>query len=384
MNSLKAAIALFVMILLSCSENENVNDGSSDFVYVERTPITDTVFSVEADVETDAVEASSGSDAADDPAFWLHPDNPSLSIIYGSNKKGGIAAYNLEGEEIAYAEAGRINNVDVAYNLKLKDRVIDVCGGTNRTNNTLDIFEINPETGELMFVLQNQVVSKVNEVYGFCFYHSPHSNKNYAFLCGKDGVIEQYEIIEGNDRLDLSLVNSFDIGTQPEGLAADHKHGRLYIGEENKCIWVVNAEPDDNNPFKLELSSESDNENIDYDIEGLTIYYTSGDHGFLIASSQGNSTFAVYDRFYNKYIGSFEIIDGSIDGNTGTDGIDVINMNLGAEFPTGIFIAQDDRNIDNGKTEPQNFKFVSWEKISNLFEPPLMTDPKFNIRSFFK
>ena len=380
--SISLASLLLLLFSLSCREEEN---GSKiDLTYYDREPITDTVFAVTADAETIPVDASISSDAADDPAIWVHPGDPSLSIIYGSNKKGGISAYDLSGDEIAFGEFGRINNIDIAYDLKLEDEVIDICGGTNRSNNTLDLYRINPETGELTFILEDPVESDVNVVYGFCFYHSPVSDKNYAFLCGKDGVIEQYEIIEGGQYLELQLADHFDIGSQPEGMVADHKHGFLYIGEENECIWKVNAEPNDNNPIKLDLSSESDNENIEYDIEGLTIYYTSGDHGYLIASIQGNSTFAIYDRFYeNKYIGSFSIILDIFDEVSESDGIDVMNLNLGDDFPSGIFIAQDDRNRDAGKTKPQNFKMVKWEKIANIFDPPLMIDPYFNARSLF-
>lgn len=188
-----AYISFLAFILWFCEKDDN----SPKFEYVARIPITDTIFDVTADVETEPVEASSGTDAADDPAVWIHPTDPSKSIIYGSNKTGGIVVYNLSGTEIMYAELGRINNIDVAYNLKLQDEEIDVCGGTNRTVNAIDIYKINPETGELDFILDDNVISTVDEVYGFCFYHSPHTGTNYAILCGKNGVIEHYEIEEG-------------------------------------------------------------------------------------------------------------------------------------------------------------------------------------------
>lgn len=369
-------------ILYACDTSEN---NSSKFEYVSREPILDTIFSVQANDETDPVNASSGSDAADDPAVWIHPDSPSESIIYGSNKTGGIAAYDLSGAELGFFEVGRINNIDVAYSLDLSDRQIDICGGTNRTKNAIDLFEIDGASGNLSYILREEVKSGVNEVYGFCFYHSPVSAKNYAILCGKDGVIEQYEILEGNEKLDLNLVRSFDIGSQPEGLVADHKHGVLFIGVENEAIWRVTAEPTGGKPVKLEMSSEEDNQNIEYDIEGLTIYYTSSDHGYLIASSQGNDTYAIYDRFVeNAYIGSFEIVDGVFDGTTETDGIDVINLNLGGDYKGGLLIAQDDRNVTNSEILPQNFKIVDWQEIANLFDPPLYIDPDFNVRTFFE
>jgi len=162
------------------------------------------------------------------------------------------------------------------------------------------------------------------------------------------------------------------------------KHGFLYIGVENECIWRVKAEPGTQTPEKIALTSEDNNENIRYDIEGLTIYYTSSENGYLIASSQGNNSFAIYDRYYdNNYIGSFKIVDGLVDGTSETDGIDVVNLSLGEDFPLGLFIVQDDKNINNNIVLPQNFKLLSWDKAASLFDPPLHIDTKFNIRSLF-
>jgi hypothetical protein len=67
--------------------------------------------SVSPDVETDAVAAGVELDAADDPALWLHPENPEQSLLFGSNKQGGIVAYDLAGKEKAYYEVGKINNI---------------------------------------------------------------------------------------------------------------------------------------------------------------------------------------------------------------------------------------------------------------------------------
>ncbi|MDE0061411.1 MAG: phytase, partial [Gammaproteobacteria bacterium] len=47
---------------------------------------------VHPSVETDPV--ASYGDAADDAAIWVHPDNPELSIVIGSQKKRGINVYD--------------------------------------------------------------------------------------------------------------------------------------------------------------------------------------------------------------------------------------------------------------------------------------------------
>jgi hypothetical protein len=65
-----------------------------------------------AAVETDPVPHR--GDAADDPAVWVHPSDPARSTIIGTDKKGGIAVYDLEGKELQYRPEAKINNVDGA------------------------------------------------------------------------------------------------------------------------------------------------------------------------------------------------------------------------------------------------------------------------------
>jgi 3-phytase len=66
----------------------------------------------------------------------------------------------------------------------------------------------------------------------------------------------------------------------------------------------------------------------------------------LIASSEGDNSYAVYTRTGdNAYLGAFRIVDGKgIDGSSDTDGIDVTTANLGSAFPRGLFVAQDGSN----------------------------------------
>ncbi len=74
------------------------------------------------------------------------------------------------------------------------------------------------------------------------------------------------------------------------------------------------------------------------DIEGLTIYYAPNGKGYLMASSQGNNSYAMYERQgKNRYVANFEITDGEkIDGTSDTDGIDVLGFGLGPKYPYGI------------------------------------------------
>ena len=92
-------------------------------------------------------------------------------------------------------------------------------------------------------------------------------------------------------------------------MVADDETAVLYIGEEKKGIWKFDAEQDNNPEDSLINESSEKNQNIRFDIEGLALYQSSEGKGFLVASSQGNYSYAVFERHgENNYIGSFSII----------------------------------------------------------------------------
>jgi 3-phytase len=144
---------------------------------------------------------------------------------------------------------------------------------------------------------------------------------------------------------------------------ADDKLGQLYLGEERVGIWKFSADPDGGK--KGTLIDATNGEYLAPEVEGLTIYYAGETAGYLIASSQGEHTFVVYERSGdNTFLGKFQIVantDQGIDAVYDTDGIDVIHKPLGEAFPFGVFVAQDGINFDF--SENQNFKLVPWEYI---------------------
>jgi 3-phytase len=116
-------------------------------------------------------------------------------------------------------------------------------------------------------------------------------------------------------------------------------------------------------------------------VEGLALYYLPEGEGYLIASSQGNHSYAIFNRSYpHDYLGSFQIIDGEIDGVTDTDGIDVYNHAFGSIYPSGLFICQDGSNTESTEKKAQNFKMVHWNDIANAFDPKLTTDTSSSAR----
>jgi len=213
--------------------------------------------------------------------------------------------------------------------------------------------------------IHNRIIqSKMSdEVYGLCMYKSKITGLFYVFVNGKSGEVEQYELFAAENKVDAKLVRTLKLGTQTEGMVADDETGNLYIGEEVAGIWNFDAEPDGSTEGKFIVKSSEENANIKYDVEGLAIYSTDSVNGYLVASSQGNYSYAVFERQGdNKYLGSFRITEGTVDAVEETDGLDISNVPLPG-FPKGILVVQDGFNYDGKKKKSQNFKIISWEEI---------------------
>ncbi|QUM76844.1 phytase [Moritella sp. 24] len=331
---------------------------------------------VKAKGETDAV--ADDGDAADDPAFWLNEDTPSESLIIATNKQGGLMAYDLDGNLVQYLNEGKPNNVDIRNVTAQDGSIISLAAASNREHNTIVFYEIGgvgielkgpisplKAVGENVHNDAAELVSNVDEVYGLCMYKDNDTGIPYVFINGKDGQVEQWEISVTSDGVEGSIVRTLSVNSQPEGCVADDETGKLYLGEEDVAIWEFDAHPQGDTTATL--FAEIDGKSLVADVEGLTLY-DNGKSKYLIASSQGNNTYTMYNlNNNNSLVGVFAITgDDSrgVDGASDTDGIHAVPVDLGVDYPEGMFIAQDWYNIDESyEFKHQNFKMVSWEDI---------------------
>jgi 3-phytase len=326
---------------------------------------------ITADVETKAIKANNQDDAADDPAIWVNPADPSASLIYGSNKKGGLAVYNLQGAEVAYYPIGNINNVDVLYDYPLDKSNITLVGCSNRSKQSIELFRIDPKDGALQDIAEGTLKmdsTKIDDIYGFAFAKDLESGKSYAVINGKNGRLQQYEIIATDDgKLSLTLSREVQFDSQTEGMVADNEQGVLYVGEEGRGVWKLQLSPESGDKKSLLEGSGQTNPNIVYDVEGLTLYKKDNTR-YLFVSSQGNFSYAIFEgNGDNKYLKSFKIVDAaSIDGVEETDGLDVVSDSLSEKFPKGLLVVQDGFNYDGDSQKAQNFKLISLEKVMEI------------------
>lgn len=120
--------------------------------------------------------------------------------------------------------------------------------------------------------------------------------------------------------------------------------GVLYVAEEERGIWRFAADAEASPTGTL---IDTVGENLAADVEGLTLV-----KGYLIASSQGDSRFAIYKN--DKFVASFRVADrGSIDGAAGTDGID-------ANEALNLLVVHDSKNAGG---ESSNYKYVRLSEL---------------------
>ncbi|PLW82151.1 3-phytase [Kineobactrum sediminis] len=323
---------------------------------------------VQAGLQTAPV--ATPGDAADDPAIWVHPTDPSLSTLIGTNKQGGLYVYDLRGNVIQYLEDGQINNVDLRYNFALGGEQVDLVTASNRTDASINIYRVDPASGRLTEVADGLQATNMADTYGACMYQHPVTRATYVFVNDSSGLYRQWQLHDsGNGRVRTDLVREFSVPSQPEGCAADDEYGVLYVGEEDEALWLFDATADGDSEGRV-IASIAENPAVKDDFEGVAIYYGESGNGYLIVSSQGNDSYAVYDRRGgNRYLGSFVVTANpvlDIDGASETDGLDVISTPLGEDFPFGLFIAQDGRNLMPAAY--QNYKAAAWEHIADALE----------------
>ena len=314
-------------------------------------------------IESDPV--TSAADAADDPAIWANPANPAASWVIGTDKQGGLHVYNMQGKSRFFAADGKMNNVDLRTGYRLAGRDIVLVTASDRTNKAIAIYSLDTATGLLTNIADGVQATGLSDPYGQCMYRSKRG-QTYVFISDPDGLVRQWELIPTRaGKVRAKQMRDLKFSSQTEGCVVDDANGTLYVAEEDVGLWRVTAEPV-KSAVPASIDKVADNPKLKDDMEGVGLYDLGGGRGYLIVSSQGNNSYAVYRREGdNAYVGSFSVIADpaeGIDGISETDGLDVSSANLGPGFENGAMIAQDGRNML--PVENQNFKFVPWSTIA--------------------
>ncbi|WP_083974465.1 phytase [Herbidospora daliensis] len=391
-----------------------------------------------------------GGDASgDDPAIWVDPHDSRKSIVIVTAKEGGLRVYDLKSREIQSLKAakaprrdgveGRYNNVDIAYGLRLGGRKVDVAVVSDRYNDQIRFFAIDPSAAKplrevtapdqrFLFSPDRKTVGEEHTAYGLAVWQ-PTPGTAYAVVTQEGATtLATARIVEKDGRLGYSSVERLTMpsefplpdgttwkpceepGVLPhfEGLAVDQRSGVLYAAQEDVGLWRVPLPLGTKQPtlvdkvrdFGVEDVYDEETEecapvdpnasgfggdHLTADAEGVDVYYAGGATGYVIVSSQGDDTFTVYDRQgANKSLGTFRVkgVKG-VDDVNGSDGLTVTNRPVG-KYTQGLLVTHDEpdtgANVDEER-DATNFSYVSWGEVARALKLKVSTragnDPRF-------
>ena len=353
----KIAVCFTGLMILSCSSGKTTDP------IPQQTSLRVSV-KLEPHVATDPVP-----DDPDDPAIWIHPEDPRRSIIVATNKVerpgGSLVVFDLEGRIIQSIDnLDRPNNVDVEQRVRIGSELTDIAVVTEREAEAVRIYGIDSSTR----LLSEMAVIRVFEgeqgdnaaPMGVGIYRRMDGT---AFVIigrksgPEDGYMWQYRLVSG-PRLELvRKFGTFSGRGEIEAVAVDDALGYVYYSDETAGIRKYHADPDVADAQReLALFGQS---GYLGDREGLAVYAVDERTGYLVSTDQvdGNSRYLLYRREGgpagpHDHTQPVAVFEGPADS---TDGIEVTGVGLNADLPLGILVA-----MNSG---PRNFLVFAWPKL---------------------
>ncbi|MFF3849027.1 phytase [Streptomyces sp. NPDC002328] len=379
-------------------------------------------------------DEAGGNADADDPAIWRNAARPDASLVVATAKEGGLRVYDLDARLVQSIAApagpgpddapGRFNNVDLLHGLKLSTGRADLAVTTDRGNDRLRFYRVDPRTPSRpltdvtdpaaapVFSADQAEINEQRTAYGLATWTDRATGRSYALVSRRErttvALLELTATTDGKVGYrkvrTLTLPSTFRLPNgaswspcgepgelpQVEGMVVDPANGTLYAGQEDVGIWrvpaaltgaprLVDTVREYGVPGTYDEATEEcvpgedpgyGGDRLSSDVEGLTLVTEKDGDGYLLASSQGDDTFAAYDRElaeHNEYEAGFRVgaTAGGPDGSEECDGAAALSEPLGRRYPHGLLVVQDGHD-DAGEAEGRtatNFKFVDLGKV---------------------
>jgi len=186
--------------------------------------------SIPAEITVNArVNTSAVSGDADDPAIWIHPTNPGLSLVIGTDKVGDhVYIWDMNGQELQQISVVSYpNNGDVHYGMPVDGAPVDIYVVGAESPSRVVVFKIDPNTRALSDITTagGILTPQVKDPYGVCLYRRVGDGAMFVFVNsngGVDGVLNQYQLLDdGAGKVKGMFVRSFggDVnGNHSEGM----------------------------------------------------------------------------------------------------------------------------------------------------------------------
>lgn len=301
----------------------------------------------------------------DDPAIWIHPHDPSKSLILGTDKDqdGALYVYDLKGkiiEEKVIRGLKRPNNVDIAYGFMINGQAVDIAVTTERLTNKIRIFslpDMQPLDNGGIEVFEGE---SLRAPMGIALYKRPSDGNIYAIVGRKDGpkdgtYLWQYLLEnDGSENIKASKVREFGNYSgqkEIEAIAVDDEQGYVYYSDETVGVRKYHADPDSTN-VELGMFATS---GFSEDHEGISIYSKNDKTGYILVSDQQANKFHLFTREGTKENPHEHRLVKIIDVSTvSSDGSEVTAITLNENYPEGLFVAM---------SEDKTFHYYSWKDI---------------------
>lgn len=299
---------------------------------------------------------------ADDPVLWADRRDPARrALIIGTDKTDGLYVHGMDGKVRQFFADGPLNNVDLREGFVVDGKSYVLIAAAERARFGIVTYLLDPDT--LQVKPYGFIPTDMGEPYGFCM--GKRGDAFYLMPNNKNGEARQYRVTAGAGGPVATLERTMKVSSQTEGCVVDDEAQIFYLGEEDVGIWRFDFDPKAA-PTPVQVYAV-DRKILTDDTEGLTIM-REGAHKYLIASSQGDSTYPVWlvDGTTYTYKGRFAVEGGAIDAVTSTDGLDAWSGPIGP-FPEGAIAMHD---TDDGDGRQQNYKIVDWRDVTRALALP--------------
>ncbi len=288
----------------------------------------------------------------DDPAIWIHADDPEKSLILGTDKNscGGLYVYDLQGRilrEKSISNLKRPNNVDVEYGMLLGGRSVDIAVVTERESHQMRVFqlpEMAPVDGGGLPVFEGETGDGKRDLMGISLYRRSGDGAIFAIISRKNGppgtYLWQYLLHDnGTGLVRATLVRRFGMFSgkkEIEAIAVDDQLGYVYYSDEGFGVRKYYADPSRGNAELTVFATHGFTE----DHEGISIYCQTPETGYILVSDQAANKFHIFPREgapgQPHHHPLLEIIATSTHES---DGSEITATPMGMRYPKGLFVA---------------------------------------------
>lgn len=307
----------------------------------------------------------------DDAAFWIHPTDPTKSLLLAANERRGLEVHDCDGLLLKHLDDGlRPNNVDVAYAVGTPTGATDVVLATCFSPAALGVkaWRVDPAKSKLVDATSGTVLAAFDggKALGLCAWTDPRTRRCSYFVTSEEGGIEQYELVpDADQRFSSRRVRTHSFGAKVEGCVVDGEHGVVLFAEEDRGVWSMPLDPADRTEPRLVIRVGE--HGLLADVEGLAVYPTSDGGGYLLVVGQGAKGTRSRVHVYERGGGHAHVLEidpeaGALGTLQRTSGLAVTNRATSARFPRGL-LAVNDHDNPNGS---EDLKLYDWGVIADL------------------